>query len=96
VDLGNRLQRWWNRVRGYEPPAARPVNVPEGKRSVPAAARQVTPVAGTEPGESLKLSAEGKPTQDERKPRHGGAGFDPYSNSAGYNKPRGWDAVKRK
>jgi hypothetical protein len=96
VDLGNRLQRWWNRVRGYEPPTARPVKIPEGKQSVPTAARPLDPVAGTDSGETLKLSVEGEPTQDGRKPRPGEEGFDPYANSAGYNKPRGWDAVTRK
>jgi hypothetical protein len=96
VDLGNRLQRWWDRVRGYEPPAARPVSKAEDKRTVPAAASALSPVAGTDGGESLKLSVEGKPTQDGRRSRHGEAGFDPYANSGGYNKPRGWDVVTRK
>lgn len=96
MDLGNRLQRWWDRVRGHEPRAATSVDPPERKIAVPSATGPIRPVAGTEPGESLKLSVEGKPTQDERKPHHGEAGFDPYSNSAGYNKPRGWDAVRRK
>jgi hypothetical protein len=96
VDLGNRLQRWWDRVRGYEPPAARPVSKAKDTRSVPAAASPLSPVDGTDGGESLKLSVEGKPTQGGRKRRYGGAGFDPYANSGGYNKPRGWDDVPRK
>jgi hypothetical protein len=96
VDLADRLQRWWDRVRGYEPPAAKPVNIPAKKRSAPAAARVLNPVAGTESSESLKLSVEGKSTQGARRPRRGEAGFDPYANSGGYNKPRGWDAAPRK
>jgi hypothetical protein len=53
-------------------------------------------VAGTESGESLKLSVAGKPTQGGRRPGYGEAGFDPYSNTGGYRKPRGWDDVRRK
>ena len=96
MDLGNRLQRWWDRVRGYEPPAARPVDHAARRKAATPAAQPIRPVAGTEPGESLKLSVEGKPTQGSRKPGHGGAGFDPYSSTGGYGKPRGWDDVPRK
>lgn len=96
MDLGNRLQRWWDRVRGYEPPAAKPVDAPAPKKALPTATRPVRPVVGTESGESLQLSVEGKPTQGGRKRGHGKAGFDPYSNTGGYGKPRGWDDVPRK
>lgn len=96
MDLVNRLQRWWDRVRGFEPPAATPVDPPVRKRALSSATRPIHPVADAEPAESLKLSVEGKPTQDGRRARRGEAGFDPYANSGGYNKPRGWDAVQRK
>lgn len=78
MDLGDRLRHWWDRVRGYEPPTAKPV-------------------ARTQP---LKLSVEGSPTQttseSKRKSRHGEAGFDPYSSTGGYHKPRTWDDIHRK
>jgi hypothetical protein len=95
MDLGDRLQRWWDRVRGYEPPAARTVDPPPGNAAKPAAARQISSLAGADAGETLKLSVDGKPAQGTA-PRRGEAGFDPYANSAGYRKPRGWDNVPRK
>ena len=94
MDLGNRLQRWWDRVRGYEPPAAKPVRPAAGKDADPAAARTIRPLAETEAGESLKLSVGETPARRPR--RRGQSGFDPYANSAGYRKPRGWDDVQRK
>jgi hypothetical protein len=96
VDLGNRLQRWWDRVRGYEPPAAKPVDPSARKKALSSATRPIRAVAEAEPGESLKLSVEGKRTQGSRKRGYGEAGFDPYSNTGGYGKPRGWDDVPRK
>ena len=95
MDLGDRLQRWWDRVRGYEQPAAKPLNHSPG--SGPVGARPVRTVMGDAPGGSLKLSVESKP-------RHGGptrahvreAGFNPYENTGGFRKPRGWDNVQRK
>jgi hypothetical protein len=96
VDLGNRLRRWWDHVRGYEPRAAEPVERAARKRAKPSATQPIRPVAGTAAGESLKLSVEGKPTQGGRRPGYGEAGFDPYANSGGYGKPRGWDDVQRK
>ena len=96
MDLGNRLQRWWDRVRGYEPPAAKPVDHAVRKKAISSATRPIRAVAGAEPGDSLKLSVEGKPTQSRRKAGYGEAGFDPYANSGGYGKPRGWDDVQRK
>jgi hypothetical protein len=95
MDLGDRLQRWWDRVRGYEPPAAKPVNRAVGTIVRPVAARPVREIAGSAEGASLKLSVSDKPTEQPSR-RHGEAGFDPYANSAGYHKPGGWDEVQRK
>jgi len=95
VDLGDRLQRWWDRARGYEQATAKPVSPSPGP--VPVGARPVGEVAGDGEDGTLKLSVESKPQQPApAKSRVKEAGFDPYASTGGYRKPRGWDDVPRK
>lgn len=95
MDLGDRLQRWWDRVRGYEQPTARPLNSASG--AGPMGARPVRTLMGNAADGSLKLSVESKPRTDGPTRTHfKDAGFDPYENTGGYRKPRGWDGVQRK
>ena len=93
--LGDRLQRWWDRVRGYEQAAAKPLTT--SPRVGPLGARPVRTVMGNAPDGSMKLSVESKRPQDgPTRARVRDAGFNPYENTGGYRKPRGWDGVQRK
>lgn len=95
MDLGDRLQRWWDRVRGYEQATATPLSHSRGQG--PAGARPVGAIMGDGPDGTLKLSVERKPQQPApAKSRFKDAGFNPYENTGGYRKPRGWDDIPRK
>jgi hypothetical protein len=95
VDLGDRLQQWWDRARGYEQATAKPVN--PSPRPVPVSARPVGTVAGDAEDGTLQLSVESKPQAPApAKSRIKEAGFNPYASTGGYRKPRGWDDVPRK
>ncbi len=95
MDLGDRLQQWWDRVRGCEQPAASPQSPSSGAGS--AGARSVRPVMGQGPSGPLMLSVENKPRPaGPTRARFKEAGFNPYENTGGYRKPRGWDDVQRK
>ena len=96
MDLGDRLQRWWDRVRGYEPPTARPVTRPARQTAGPAAARPISALEGMAEDEPLRLSVAEQPPEPDRPQGPGEAGYDPYSNAAGHRKPRGWDNAPRK
>ena len=95
MELGERLNRWWDRVRGRdeEPATAYPKPRSASEHAVPETPAVKTPSASDE----LKLSVEGKANGAPRQKSHTGtAGFDPYSSDAGYSKPHGWEDVSRK
>jgi hypothetical protein len=95
VDLGDRLQRWWDRVRGYEQATAKSLD--QSSAAGPVGARPVGTVVGDGQDGTLKLSVESKPQPPgPAKSRVKEAGFDPYESTGGYRKPRGWDDVPRK
>jgi hypothetical protein len=97
MKMRSRLRHWWNLVRGEEPPTAPPVTQPGTTTRRPPAARPVTPIQGTGPDGELKLSVEGEPTAPGSSGKATGSrGFDPYENSGGFSKPRGWDDVPRR
>jgi len=95
MELGERLNRWWDRVRGRddEPATAAARTRSAGEQ----AAREIRPVNAPSDRSELKLSVEGKANGAPRQKSHTGtAGFDPYSSDAGYSKPHGWEDVSRK
>lgn len=98
MGLGDRWQRWWDRLThgestkspgGVEPRRsgndAAAANTPEGARPV----GQVP----TAPDGELKLAVDPKGQSVRQRGKVRSAGFDPYSNDAGYEKPRNWDEV---
>ena len=95
--IGDRWQRWWDRLTHGEPAqargaAARVTGDGMGLRAAPASARPVGNVP-TAPDGELKLSVDpGKGSTQQRRKVHT-AGFDPYANDAGYEKPKNWDEV---
>lgn len=99
MTLADRLQQWWDRIRGHEPPvvaAPRTTSAPQAQDAA-ADAPPRNAVAEAAPGEPLQLSVEGQPTRTPRRQRrYGEAGFNPYSSTAGYGKRRNWDDVPRK
>jgi hypothetical protein len=95
VDLGDRLQRWWDRVRGYEQATATARN--RALAAGPAGARAVRAVTGNGPDGTLNLAVESKPlAAPPTRARSREAGFNPYESTGAYQKPRGWDDVPRK
>jgi hypothetical protein len=76
---------WWDRLAGHAPPAAAAPDAHLKSRPPQSAASSAA-------GEDLQLEREGK-TEEHRRRGAGRAGFDPYSNDAGYDKPRNWDEV---
>jgi len=95
VALGDRLQRWWDRIRGYEQTTAKSRN--RALDAGPAGARPVRAVMGDGPDSTLQLAAESKPlAAPPTKARSKAAGFNPYESTGAYQKPRGWDDVPRK
>ena len=97
MDLGNRLQRWWDSVRGYEPPTAQPAKPAAQKNAGPTGARPLATVSADSPDGTLKFSVEGGPQGPApSSSRFQDTGFDPYESTGRYEKPRGWDDVQRK
>lgn len=95
MELGERLIRWWERVRGRdEEPATAPRIVQPVVRK-PQGARPIHPLNGRWPAGELKLAVDSAPDGATAR-RPGKRGFDPYSSDGGYAKPRGWDDVTRK
>ncbi|MEY2921264.1 MAG: hypothetical protein RL261_2569 [Pseudomonadota bacterium] len=95
MELGERLIRWWDRVRGRdeEPPTASPEPRSAGEQ----AGREIRPVNAPSGSSEFKLSVEDTADGSPRpKSRVGTAGFDPYSSDAGFAKPHGWDDVSHK
>jgi hypothetical protein len=97
MGIGERWQRWVNRLTHGEPEKARAggdriTGVDKGTRPAPESARPIGKVPTARNGE-LELSIEPgtRSIPQRRKGRSGG--FDPYSNDAGYEKPRNWDEV---
>ena len=76
-----RLRDWWDRVTGRAPAAA-------GLRHE----RATQAHARTDPRPPGELSLADEPPQ-QKTPRTGQAGFDPYSSDAGYAKPHSWERI---
>ena len=97
MQLGQRLQQWWERVRGLdEEPATASRPEPRAIRRKPAA-RAIRPLSSLPASGDLQFSVEGEPAGlDGRQASLGAVGFDPYASDGGYRKPRGWDDVHRK
>ena len=85
MSLKARLLRWWDTLLG-RPPWYRDANVTISRSDLydEGAARKPSK---TRPGE-LSL-VEDDPSEKQRRRRS--AGVDPYSNDAGFAKPRAWD-----
>jgi hypothetical protein len=62
------------------------------RRGTPQSARQIGNVP-TAPDGELKLSVDSGTRSTRKRQRGRTAGFDPYSNDAGYEKPKNWDDV---
>lgn len=98
MGLGDRWQRWWNRLTGGPSDEARAgferrsAGNGAAPRSTAGGARTVGKVPTASDGE-LKLSVEPKNRPIRQRGKVRSAGFDPYSNDAGYEKPRNWDEV---
>lgn len=96
MGIGERWQRWWDRLTHREAEArdqsGRHRADGKGAPHGPESARALGQVPKGPNGE-LKLAVDpGKPSIPQRR-KVGSAGFDPYSNDAGYEKPRNWDEV---
>ena len=78
-------RKWWDRLAGRVPPAAAPEAHAKSRPHPPSAASSAA-------GDELQLVLEPK-KREQRRRGTGRAGFDPYSNDAGYEKPRNWDEV---
>ena len=97
MGIGERWQRWWDRLTHGEAAAGRE---PSGRDAVdrdkarpePGSARALGQVP-TEPNGEFKLAVDPKKRSIPHRGRVGSAGFDPYSNDAGYEKPGNWDKV---
>jgi hypothetical protein len=96
--IGDRWQRWWERLTH-----GAPEQTPDGvdrrgsgdartTRATPQAGRPIGQVPAAPDGE-LKLSVEPNDRSIRQRKQIRTAGFDPYSNDAGYEKPRNWDEV---
>jgi hypothetical protein len=97
MDLGKRLQHWWDIVRGYEAPTAQPAKHAAQKTAGPTGARSIHTVNADDPDGPLRFSVEGGPQgKASSGSRRRDAGFDPYESTGRYKKPRGWDDVHRK
>lgn len=82
----SRIGDWFRRLRG------RPVDEPAVPRAAPRArAVRPKPAAARNPASGELSIDEAPPARPSNKP--GGAGFDPYSSDAGYQKPHSWERV---
>lgn len=81
------FRTWWNRLSGHVPPAA--VGPATHAQSQP---QHPQSTASSTADDGLQLELERK-ADEHRRRGIGRAGFDPYSNDAGYEKPRNWDEV---
>jgi hypothetical protein len=96
--IGDRWQRWWDRLTHGEPGQIAGGTDRGGSgdrptpRAMPQAGRPIGQVQAAPDGE-LKLSVEPQERSIPQRQKVRTAGFDPYSNDAGYEKPRNWDEV---
>lgn len=98
MSIGDRWQRWWDRLTHGESAKApggvehRPPGNGMAQANSPQGARPLGKVPENPAGE-LKLAVEPKAGSVRQRGKVGSAGFDPYSNDAGYEKPKNWDEV---
>ena len=98
MGIGDRWQRWWDRLshgqsaQGPGGVERRPAGKGMEQSNTPEGARPLGKVP-TEPGGELKLAVEPKAGAVRQRGKVRSAGFDPYSNDAGYEKPKNWDDV---
>jgi hypothetical protein len=88
------LQRWWQRLTGrtYAEPEAVAPPAPARRANPRPTPRTTHTASGATPAGELELVDESaRPPQA----RGASAGADPYSNDAGYAKPRGWELIDR-
>jgi hypothetical protein len=89
MSLRARLQRWWDQMLG-RPPWYRDTNVTASRTGLYTDDAQRKPPP-TAPGELTLADDAGVAN-----PRsHRTAGVDPYSNDAGFAKPKGWERKER-
>jgi hypothetical protein len=91
MSIGERWQRWWDRLTHGEPEQARSGDG-RGAQAAPESARRIGSMP-TAPDGELKLSVDPGKGAIPQRGKVRSAGFDPYSNDAGYEKPRNWDEV---
>ena len=89
MSLRTRLQRWWDKLLG-RPPWYRDSNVTVSRTDLYNEGTSRKP-AEPEPGELTLLDDEASAQTRERRT----AGVNPYSNDAGFTKPRAWDRIDR-
>jgi hypothetical protein len=87
MSLRARLQRWWDKLLG-RPPWYRDSNVTVSRSDL---YNQGAPRKPAHP-ESGELSLADDEASDKSRKRRT-AGGDPYSNDAGFSKPRAWDRI---
>lgn len=87
MGIGERWQRWWDRLtHGESQSEGEPPHRP------PTSARVIGQVPKGPNGE-LKLAVDPDKPGVPQRGKVRSAGFDPYSNDAGYEKPGNWDKV---
>ncbi|MCE3283977.1 MAG: hypothetical protein K0R70_233 [Steroidobacteraceae bacterium] len=87
MSLRTRLQRWWDKLLG-RPPWYRDSNVTVSRTDLYTEGASRKP---TRP-ESGELSLQDDEPAAKARGR-GSAGVNPYSNDAGFTKPRAWDRI---
>jgi hypothetical protein len=94
MGIGDRWLRWWDRFTHGEAEQAHD-RVAAGRKETRAAPESARPVGKvpTGPDGELKLSIDPGNRPISKRKKVGSAGFDPYANDAGYEKPRNWDDV---
>lgn len=95
MGIGERWHRWWDRLTHGESGVGDEADKSRSDGESPhrpASARVIGQVPKGPNGE-LKLAVDPDKHGIPQRRKVGSAGFDPYSNDAGYEKPGNWDKV---